>query len=89
MLLVAFGNPKQEQWIRKNSCDLAAGAIFGVGALFDFVSNEKPRSPLWMRRMKIEWFHRLLSEPGRLGRRYTIDLAEFFYNVTSVRLKRK
>ena len=81
VLLVAFGNPKQELWIHKRAGDLSASAIFAVGALLDFVSGEKMRCPLWMRRLKIEWFHRLLSEPRRLGRRYTVDLAEFFYYI--------
>ncbi len=81
VLLVAFGNPKQELWMAKNRDALNIPVVFGVGALFDFTSGVKKRCPAWMQRAKIEWLHRLISEPSRLGRRYTVDLAEFFYNI--------
>ena len=31
------------------------------------------RAPVWMRRARLEWLHRLLSEPRRLWRRYLVE----------------
>ena len=42
----------------------------GVGIAFSFVAGKIRRAPLWMQRSGLEWLHRLLQEPARLGRRY-------------------
>ena len=35
---------------------------------FDFVAGVTKRAPLWMRRLGLEWLHRLLREPWRWRR---------------------
>jgi N-acetylglucosaminyldiphosphoundecaprenol N-acetyl-beta-D-mannosaminyltransferase len=44
--------------------------MVGVGAAFDFHAGTVARAPTWMRDNGLEWLHRLMSEPGRLWRRY-------------------
>lgn len=66
----ALGAPKQERWMRENAPRLAPALVLGVGAAFDFASGQKQRAPGWVQRVGLEWLHRLLSEPRRLGRRY-------------------
>lgn len=85
ILLVALGNPQQEQWISENAGSVAAPLILGVGALFDFVSGRVPRAPKWVRRVRCEWLFRLMLEPRRLGRRYTVDVAAFLILVVRQR----
>jgi exopolysaccharide biosynthesis WecB/TagA/CpsF family protein len=72
VLLVAFGNPRQEQWIAEKlgpeHCTIAAG----VGALFDFLAEEVTRAPRWVQRFRMEWLFRLRQEPRRLWRRYVL-----------------
>jgi beta-1,4-glucosyltransferase len=77
VLLVALGNPRQEQWILRNASHLAPTLIIGVGALFDFMSGSMPRAPTLMRRLRLEWLFRLSKEPGRLIGRYTLGSASF------------
>lgn len=77
VVLVAMGNPYQEQWIIQNRQQLQARTLIGVGALFDFLAGDKPRAPRLVQRLRLEWFYRLCLEPGRLLRRYTIDIAVF------------
>lgn len=48
----------------------AKGTAFCIGASLEFLVGRKRRAPHWMRRLSIEWLHRLLSEPRRLWRRY-------------------
>jgi N-acetylglucosaminyldiphosphoundecaprenol N-acetyl-beta-D-mannosaminyltransferase len=52
---------------------LAAKVALCVGATIDFLAGEKRRSPVWMRRAGLEWAHRVMSEPRRLGGRYARD----------------
>ena len=77
VVLVALGNPAQEEWIARHRSEIAAPLVIGVGALFDFLAGAVPRAPIWVRNLHLEWAFRLLHEPRRLARRYTIEMAEF------------
>lgn len=67
---VGLSTPKQEQWMASSVGRLEAPVLIGVGAAFDFLSGLKKQAPTWMQRAGLEWFYRLLSEPGRLWKRY-------------------
>jgi beta-1,4-glucosyltransferase len=77
IILVAMGNPRQEIWILDNYLALNATLISGVGALFDFWAGDKSRAPIFIQRIRMEWFFRLCIEPKRLFKRYTIDVVIF------------
>lgn len=77
VVLVALGNPIQEKWILDHRQRLNAGVLTGVGALFDFWAGNKPRAPILVQKMRLEWFYRLCLEPKRLARRYTVDIVKF------------
>lgn len=77
IVLVAMGNPLQEEWIRANMAALDANLFVGVGALFDFLAGGVRRAPLWVRRIRCEWLFRLSQEPKRLLKRYSIDIISF------------
>jgi N-acetylglucosaminyldiphosphoundecaprenol N-acetyl-beta-D-mannosaminyltransferase len=77
VLLVAFGNPKQEKWIGMYGRELGVPVMIGIGGTLDFIAGETKRAPEWMQRMGLEWTYRLLQEPRRLWRRYVVDLAAF------------
>lgn len=77
IVLVAMGNPLQEQWILDHREDLGAHLLIGVGALLDFLAGDKPRAPQLIRRVRLEWLYRLCLEPRRLLRRYTVDIVRF------------
>ena len=72
ILLVAFGHPKQEQWIRRNADRLPMLAI-GVGCSLDLIAGRQSRAPVWTHRIGLEWAYRLAHEPRRLLRRYATD----------------
>lgn len=77
VVLVAMGNPIQEEWILTHRAALDAGIVMGVGALFDFWAGAKSRAPRLVRALRLEWFYRLCLEPRRLARRYTVDIVRF------------
>lgn len=78
VLLVAFGNPLQEEWILQHADATGVPLVFGVGALLDFLAGNARRAPPWVRRCRMEWLYRLSREPRRLLRRYSWDLLVFF-----------
>lgn len=72
-LWIGLGTPKQDYIVRIiRDSNLNIKAVFAVGAAFDFLAETKMEVPLIMKKMRLEWFHRLLSEPKRLWKRYTV-----------------
>jgi N-acetylglucosaminyldiphosphoundecaprenol N-acetyl-beta-D-mannosaminyltransferase len=55
--------------------------MIGVGAAFDFIAGTKPQAPRWMRKVGLEWFFRLMTEPKRLWRRYLVNNTLFIWYV--------
>ncbi|MEM1365595.1 MAG: WecB/TagA/CpsF family glycosyltransferase [Pseudomonadota bacterium] len=86
LLLVAMGNPAQENFIMEHRGQLDVPVTMGVGALFDFTAQIVPRAPIWMRKVKIEWLFRLSREPRRLVHRYTVGIGRFLYVCLKLRL---
>jgi N-acetylglucosaminyldiphosphoundecaprenol N-acetyl-beta-D-mannosaminyltransferase len=70
VLVVGLGAPKQELWVHRHQERIHASVALCVGTTIDFLAGQRRRAPLWMRRARIEWLHRMLSEPRRLFRRY-------------------
>jgi N-acetylglucosaminyldiphosphoundecaprenol N-acetyl-beta-D-mannosaminyltransferase len=79
ILLVAFGNPKQEKWIRMHAPDLPVPIAIGIGGTFDMIVGVTKRAPVWMQRNGLEWLYRLSQEPKRLFKRYIHDFGYFGY----------
>ncbi|PJF37291.1 MAG: hypothetical protein CUN49_01150 [Candidatus Thermofonsia Clade 1 bacterium] len=80
ILFVAYGSPQQEKWLARNLARLQVKVALGVGGAFDFVAGTAQRAPLWMRRLGLEWFHRLLRQPWR-WRRMASRLPRFVWLV--------
>ena len=69
ILFVAFGAPRQEQWIRDNLPLLPSVKLaIGVGGAIDMISGKTPRASKIIRGIGTEWLWRFFLEPRRLGR---------------------
>jgi N-acetylglucosaminyldiphosphoundecaprenol N-acetyl-beta-D-mannosaminyltransferase len=68
ILFVAFGNPKQEIWIYKNLKRLSVGGVMSVGGTLRYVAGFSELPPKWVEDLGLEWLHRLILEPQRIGR---------------------
>ena len=77
ILLIAFGTPKKELWVKRYLAAMEVPVIHGVGGSFDVLAGVVRRAPLWMQRSGLEWLFRLLQEPGRMWRRYLVTNALF------------
>ena len=85
ILLVALGNPLQEQWIDEHLAQLGVPVSIGVGGLFDYLAGRVPRAPRWMLRLRVEWLFRLVVEPRRLWRRYVMGNPRFVWRLIASR----
>jgi N-acetylglucosaminyldiphosphoundecaprenol N-acetyl-beta-D-mannosaminyltransferase len=81
VVLVALGFPKQDLLIRRLRAALPGASFIGIGISLSFVTGEVARAPRWTHAMGLEWAHRLLQEPKRLGRRYLVDGLPFAVRV--------
>ncbi|MBI4491201.1 MAG: WecB/TagA/CpsF family glycosyltransferase [Chloroflexi bacterium] len=72
VLLVAYGAPAQEQWLARNLELLGVPVGMGVGGVFNFLAGRSARAPAWMRRLELEWLHRLATEPWRWRRQLAL-----------------
>jgi len=68
ILFIALGSPRQELWMEKYLPQLNIKVCQGVGGTFDVIAGKVKRAPLIFRKMQLEWFYRLASQPKRLLR---------------------
>jgi len=78
IVFVALGSPRQEIWLYQNMNIFHSKINIGIGAVFDFFSGEKRRSPIVFQKLGLEWLWRLSKEPTRLFKRYIIYDLPFF-----------
>ncbi|MEM7694662.1 MAG: WecB/TagA/CpsF family glycosyltransferase [Pseudomonadota bacterium] len=71
IILVALGAPKQELWSTKMADSVRHGVFVNIGGGLDFLSGEVKRAPAAFQSAGLEWLWRALTEPLRLGPRYT------------------
>jgi len=78
-VIVGLGAPKQEIWIHRHRSLMPGVKVFmGVGATIDYEAEAVRRAPLWVRKLALEWLHRVVTDPRRYARRYLGNL-EFFW----------
>lgn len=71
ILIVTFGVPKQELFMRTFKDQLTAKVGIGAGGTLDFISGKQKRAPKFMRSLGLEWLWRVLREPKRFKRIWT------------------
>ncbi|MBP1819435.1 WecB/TagA/CpsF family glycosyltransferase [Mycobacterium sp. OAE908] len=74
---VGLSTPKQERWMAAHVGRLAAPAMVGVGAAFDFHAGLVSQAPPWIQQRGLEWLFRFAKEPRRLWKRYLRNNPEF------------
>ncbi len=68
IIWIALGAPKQEIFMNKLQPHLKKGVAIAVGAVFNFysgLSDAPQRCPRWMRRLHLEFLHRIFKEPRK------------------------
>jgi N-acetylglucosaminyldiphosphoundecaprenol N-acetyl-beta-D-mannosaminyltransferase len=70
VLVVGFGMPIQEKWLRDHWHKVECHVFLTGGAVLDYAAGNAKRAPKWMIRGNLEWLFRLVQEPRRLCIRY-------------------
>ncbi len=77
LLLVGISSPRKEYFLAENLRHMGPLLAMGVGGSFEVWVGNAKRAPVWMQDMGLEWFYRLIQEPGRMWRRYLIGNVRF------------
>lgn len=88
IVFLAFGAPKQEEWLVNHRDLLAKNQVklaMVVGGSFDFLLNKVKRAPFLWQKLHGEWLWRLIQEPKRLKRQ--LVLPQFAFLVVTGRIK--
>ena len=81
ILWVGLSTPKQECFMAEYVDRLRVPLLVGVGAAFDFHTGRIDDAPTWMKRMGLQWLHRLLQDPARLWKRYLRNNPVFVWRI--------
>jgi N-acetylglucosaminyldiphosphoundecaprenol N-acetyl-beta-D-mannosaminyltransferase len=77
VLWCGLSTPKQERFMAAYCHRMPVKLMVGVGAAFDLLSGNLSEAPNWMKNAGLQWFYRLMKEPGRLWRRYLLNNPRF------------
>lgn len=67
IVFVAMGSPKQE-FLMEKMFEAHPALYMGLGGSFDIYCGLKERAPKVFRKVGLEWFYRLITEPSRFRR---------------------
>jgi N-acetylglucosaminyldiphosphoundecaprenol N-acetyl-beta-D-mannosaminyltransferase len=74
IVLLCLGHPKQELLANElRNYDWAGSRpdwIMCVGATIDFLTGQQNRAPKIFQKVGLEWFYRLITNPGKFSERY-------------------
>ncbi|WP_300972956.1 WecB/TagA/CpsF family glycosyltransferase [Sphingomonas sp. LHG3406-1] len=84
-IILGVGAPKSEIWAYEHRHALGDAVVLCVGAAIEFTTGLKQRSPMFMRRVGMEWMWRFGTEPRRLFHRYFVRSFGFILAVIADR----
>jgi N-acetylglucosaminyldiphosphoundecaprenol N-acetyl-beta-D-mannosaminyltransferase len=87
VVFVCLGFPKQEKWIAAHGREAGARLYVGLGGSLDVFAGRVERAPESFQRLGLEWLHRLIKEPSRIGRMAKLPL--FLVSAAGARLTGK
>ncbi len=77
ILHVSLPTPMQQTWVWQVADRLNVPVIMTGGAYLDHLAERVNWYPGWVNKMRLGWAYRLSREPGRLWKRYSLDLMRF------------
>jgi len=77
VLHVSLPTPMQQTWVWQVADQLEVPVIITGGSYLDHLAERVYWYPGWVSQMRLGWAYRLIREPRRLWRRYSIDLMAY------------
>ncbi len=78
VVFVCLGAPKQELWMVHNGPATGAHLMIGLGGALDVFAGVVERAPAAFQKLGLEWLHRLIKEPRRIGRMAKLPLVLWY-----------
>jgi len=72
IITIAMGSPKQELLIERAKKVIPAAYFMGVGGTYDVFTGNVKRAPALWCKLNLEWAYRLLSQPSRIKRQWSL-----------------
>ena len=89
IVFVGMTSPLKEYRVEYLQDDGNTCVFMGVGGSFDVISGKISRAPLWIQKMNMEWFYRMIQEPRRLFKRYFVGNWIFTISIIKEKFSRK
>ena len=77
ILHVSIPTPMQQNWVSEVSGRLNVPVIITGGSYLDHLAERVYWYPRWVNKVRLGWAYRLYREPGRLWKRYSLDLLAY------------
>lgn len=91
LVVVSLPTPLQQRWVAEYGDRLRAPVVMTGGSYLDHVADGEGISgdwyPHWVDSLSLNWLYRLVKEPRRLWRRYTVESVQFLLLVLRARLR--
>jgi N-acetylglucosaminyldiphosphoundecaprenol N-acetyl-beta-D-mannosaminyltransferase len=87
ILHVSIPTPMQQNWVAEVGDRLNVPVIITGGSYLDHLAERVYWYPPLVIKYRIAWLYRLSREPGRLWKRYTLDLASYGAMVAKQKLR--
>jgi N-acetylglucosaminyldiphosphoundecaprenol N-acetyl-beta-D-mannosaminyltransferase len=88
VLFLAMTSPKKERFMGRWAQVLDVPVLHGVGGSFDVYAGKVKRAPKWMQQSGLEWFYRVIQEPGRMWKRYLTTNLRFVWELVKGAVRR-
>jgi len=88
VFIVGMGVPYQEIFAERLSEISDSKIGICVGNFLEFYFGTKKRTPVFIRKIGLEWMFRIITDPKRMWKRYIIGIPIFFYRVLKIKLTR-
>lgn len=72
IVTVAMGSPRQEKFIQKAKPQLPGCYFMGVGGTYDVFTGHVKRAPEIWCKLNLEWAYRLIDQPSRIKRQWSL-----------------
>ncbi|MBR4901411.1 MAG: WecB/TagA/CpsF family glycosyltransferase [Victivallales bacterium] len=86
LLWVALGGPRQEKWMHQYLGRIPVPVMFGVGAAFDFHTENQSWAPPLIRKIKMEWLWRAVTGGRRVFLRNIVCVSHVAWRLFLYRL---
>ena len=86
VLFVGLGSGLQEKWLLENYKKLNVKIIINVGGWFQYLSENKKRAPILLRKFYLEWLYKLVVEFPRIWKRYLVGIPKFYFRVITKKM---